>query len=569
MKKLSLISLILSLLLISACSSDVKIEDKDKVINNETEACLNFAIYEKYNTLDPIKVIDETSFQILSQVYEPLLRFNESDLTLEPLLAESWSVSDDNLIYTFNLKKDVFFHDNKCYENGKGKMFNAHDVVYTFERIYSSIEGNYGYNLFKNTIEGGEQHKATGSGITGIKIIDDFTVSFTLKEPSSSFINLMAIECSAIVNKIAASQNEVSGTGPFFYQKKNDTEQAIKLIKNNNYHINDNNGFKLPYLDAISYNYIKEGDDELSLFKEGKLDVISGVPPESIKEIVASEISNFQNKSKKYILGRYPKIITSFLNLNTAIEPFNNPKIRKALSKAIDKEKIVDNILKGEAYSPGFHGLVPPAIKNYDFSSVIGHEFNVTKAKKLLSEAGYPNGQNFPPIKFSVGKGNTSVRVALEIQKQLLANLNINVEISSLLQKEIIALNNTSKTNMTLSGWLGEFPDPISFLSICYGADLPKSITETAYPNESRFNNKTFNQLYEKAVTTLDLKKRYELCLDADQIIANEVPVIPLWYHENYQLIQSSVKNYKTNPMSIQYLTYVKIEAPLTSKSEE
>ena len=134
-------------------------------------------------------------------------------------------------------------------------------------------------------------------------------------------------------------------------------------------------------------------------------------------------------------------------------------------------------------------------ILGYDFSSVIGHELNISKAKTLLAKAGYPNGKGLPIIKFAVGKGNTSVRVALEIQKQLLANLNVNVEISSLFQKEIIALNDSSQTNMSLSGWLAEFPDPVSFLSICYGGSVPKSINESAFPNESRFKNTKFDQL--------------------------------------------------------------------------
>ncbi|MGB0882441.1 MAG: ABC transporter substrate-binding protein [Vicingaceae bacterium] len=562
MKKIFLSSLIISVFLFSACNTD----NKKKHIQKEKESisnCLDFAIHEKYTTLDPIKIKDETSFYILSQIYEPLLRFNESDLTLEPLLAESWSISEDNLVYTFKLKKNVFFHNNKT------KAFNANDVVYTFERIFSNIEGNYAYSLFRNTVKGGEQHKNTGEKISGINVIDDYTISFTLSKPSSHFLNLLAIECAAIVNKSAIEKNIVAGTGPFVYDKKNDTDLLIKLNKNTNYHITSKKGSPLPYIDAVAFNYIKDGQDELSLFKAGKLDVIDGIPPESVKEIVETEISNFQNKPNKYILGRYPKISTSYLSINTAIEPFNNTNVRRAINMAIDKEKIVTQVLKGEAYSPGNNGLVPPAIKGYDYSSVIGEEHNVSKAKKLLAKAGYPNGKDFPIIKFSTGKGNSSVRVALEIQKQLLSNLNINVEISSLTQQELYELNSSSNTNISLSGWLGEFPDPISFLSLCYGKDLPETITESAYPNESRFNNKKFNQLYEKATTTLDLKKRYELCLDADQIIANEVPVIPLWYHENYQLIHSSIKNYKANPMNIQYLTHVKIEVPTPVKKEE
>ena len=568
MKKLVLNALICFLFLLFSCGGNENSNTENEIQNNTINSCLDFAINEKYSTLDPIKIIDVTSFHILSQLYEPLLRFNETDLTLEPLLAESWSISEDNLVYTFKLKKGVYFHDNTCFNNGKGKEFNASDVIYSFERIFSSTERNYAYSLFKNTIKGAEEHKSSGGGISGIKAINNYTVSFTLTKPSSNFLNLMAITSGAIVTKTAIEKNEITGTGPFTYDKKNDTDSAITLLKNKNYHILDKKGNSLPYIGAVAYNYIKNGENELSLFKEGKLDIIVGVSPESVKEIVESQISDFKNATTKFVLERSQKNITSYLNLNTAIAPFNRVKIRQAIAMAINKTKIVDKVLKGEAFSPGNHGMVPPAIKNYNFSSVIGHEYNVVKAKKLLAKAGYPEGKRFPTVKFSTGKGNISVRVALEIQKQLLANLNINVEISSLLQKDILVLNDSSQTNMSFTSWLGDFPDPVSFLSLCYGANVPKSIKMSAFPNESRYKNTKFDKLYRQATITLDTKERYELCLKADQIIATEVPVIPLWYHENFQLIHSSVKNYKSNPMSIQYLVHVKIEEPLPNKKE-
>ena len=126
--------------------------------------------------------------------------------------------------------------------------------------------------------------------------------------------------------------------------------------------------------------------------------------------------------------------------------------------------------------------------------------------------------------------------------------------------KEMIDLNANSEVNMCLRGWLGEFPDPVTFLSLFYGADVPASPQEMSFPNESRYKNNKFDKIYEEALVTIDDTKRYELCLVADQMIATDVPVIPLWYHENYQLIQSVVSGYQANSMNIQYLTYVKID---------
>ena len=563
MKKVILSFVVVSIMLLSACGGDENAtQENDNPIVNLTTGdggCLDFAIAEKYHTLDPINVTNVVTFHIVSQIYEPLLRFDEKDLSFQPLLAESWSISEDNLTLTFQLKKEVYFQDNACFEGGKGRELKSSDVIYTFKRIYSE-KNSYAYSLFKNTIKGGEELQTNGE-ISGLKAIDDYTVEFTLTKAFSNFVNLLATVSSAIVPKEAIENNAVAGSGPFTYKKDHDTEQAIILLKNQNYHVSDKSGNRLPYLGSVAFNYVKPGQEQLDLFMNDKLDIITGIPPESIKDIVESQISDFQDKPVRYVLGRYPQVATSFLNLNNAVAPFDNIKVRKAVGMAINKSRIVDDVLKGEAYGAANHGIVPAAIKNYDFSSIVGQEYNVSQAKKMLAESGYPNGKGIPTLSFATGKGNTSLRVALEIQKQLLTNLGINVEISSLSLKEIMEMNSKSRINLSLSGWLGEFPDPINFLSLFYGANVPSNNEEGSYPNESRYKNVKFDKLYEEALVTIDTKKRYELYLTADQIIASEVPIIPLWYHENYQLIQSIVKDYQPNSMNILYLTHVKLVA--------
>lgn len=569
MKKIVLSFVVISVLLMSCGGGENSTSENDEQNdeqNDKANNCLDFAISEKYNTLDPINVTSVVSFHIASQIYEPLLRFDEKDLSLQPLLAESWVISDDNLVHTFQLKKGIHFQDNSCFADGKGRELKASDVVYSFKRIYSK-DSSYASSLFKNIIKGADEVQSGGE-LSGVKAIDDYTIEFTLNRPSSIFMSLLASVNSSIVAQEAVEKNIVVGSGPFKYNKENDTEIAVTLTRNQNYHISDKNGTKLPYLESVAFNYVKSGQEQLNLFMDNKLDVIAGIPPESVKDIVESQIADFQDKPVKYVLGRYPQVTTSFLNLNTSISPFNNLKVRQAVGMAINKTRIVNDVLKGEAYGPGDHGIVPASIKDYDFSSIVGHEYNVAKAKELLAEAGFPKGKDFPTLKFATGKGNTSLRVALEIQKQLLTNLNINVEISSISMIERRKLNSTSQLHLSLSGWLGEFPDPISFFSLFYGEYVPSSNENSSYPNESRYKNDKFDKLYEQMLITVDTKKRYELCLTADQIIATEVPVIPLWYHENYQLIQSIVKNYQPNSMKIQYLTWVKLEDTPVEKKQ-
>lgn len=566
MKRL-ILSLSICTVLLTACGGDQnnnESNNNDIATNNSDDECLDFAITEKYGSLDPIKITDVASFHIASQVFEPLLQFSEKDLSVEPLIAESWEISEDNLTVTIKLKKGVHFQDNKCFENGKGREVKTSDVLYTFKRIFSE-EGNYAYSFFKNKIVGSEEFKTNGGEISGISVIDDYTLTFTLTESSSNFTSLLATIATGIVAKEAIEKNAIVGSGPFVYKAENDTEKSITLEKNNNYHL----GKEFPYLSCVSFNYVKSGQEQLDLFMKGELDVITGLPSKSIKEIVEQQIADFQQDPVKYVLGRSPQAATTFISLNTSKAPFDNVKVRKAIGMAIDKSRIVDKILKGEAAGPGDHGIVTSAINGYDFSSVVGLEFDVDKAKELLASAGYKDGANFPTLILACGKGNTSLRVAFEIQKQLATNLSVNVEISSVTLAEKNAMNSKSECHLSLNGWLAEYPDPTSFLSLYYGKNVPATNDLVSYPNESRYKNSEFDKLYEEALITIDKQKRYELCLAADQIIASEVPGIPLWYHEDYHLIQSKVKGYHPNAMNIQNLVHIKMEEVSTKETKQ
>jgi peptide/nickel transport system substrate-binding protein len=573
MKNFGLGFIIGLLVIITSCGGDATKTDEDSTSNNKLENKLNFAITEKYQTLDPISISDVTSFHIASQIFECLLRFDDTDLSLQPMIAKSWVVSEDGLTYTFHLKKGVHFQDNDCFDSGKGRELKAADVVYTFKRICSNESDNYAYQLFKDKIVGAVEFHDSELGLNekeleGVKAIDDYNVEIKLNKVSSIFLESVATIFGGIVAKEAIEKNAIVGTGPFVYSKASDSDTEIVLAKNNNYHIKDAEGNALPYLDAVSFNYIPQGQEQLDAFMAGDIDVVTNIPPNAIKELVEDQIADFQDRPVKYFLGRNAETSISFLDLNTTIEPLNNKKVRQAIAHAINKSRIVEDILKGEAYGPADHGLVPPSVRNYDFTSVVGLEYNVQKAKKLLAEAGYKDGKGFPTLIFTTNKNNTSLKVALNIQKQLLTNLNINVEISAVTLAESMETKKYAKGGISLEGWLAEYPDALSFLILAYGENVPKSLEEPSYPNGSRYVNPEFDKIYKNASETLDEKQKHELCLVADQMVTSDAPMIPLWYHEKYGLIQSSVKNYNPNAMNIWYLTRVKIGAPTPNKKK-
>lgn len=524
---------------------------------------LTLSELERYTTLDPLQVLDVVSFHVTQQLFESLLRFDEDNLSLQPSLATSWEVDKTKLVYVFKLRKGVFFHENNCFGASGSRELKGGDVLYSFKRIYTKSKNNAAYALFRGKIDGGEAfYKDTITSfhkkkLEGVKLLDDYTVQITLNQPDASFLNSIATVAASIVAEEAIVNGDVVGTGPFVYRKDSDLEVQIELFKNHNYYLKDNESQQLPYLSSVVFKYIKSTQKQLDLFLLGELDVIVNLPAKGVKEIVNNQIADFQDKPVKYVLGSYPEMATSFININNTKPPFDNKKVRQAIAMALDKNKIIDEVLKGEAFNTANNGVVPPAITHYDYSSVVGLEFDIVKAKELLSEVGYPNGEGFPVVTLASGRSNNNLRTALNIQKQLLVNLNIDVEIESFSIAEVLAKESKGETEMVLIAWLAEFPDPISFLSLFNGN---KSKEDVISLNRSGYNNDTYNRLYKKALIAKDRRTKYELCLQLDQIIANDVPVIPLWYHENFRLFQAYIKNYQANTMDIHYLVNVSVD---------
>jgi len=243
MKKLFYYTFVIVVVIgLQACNdegSTQKNEVQQQDVNTGQDNILDFIAQEKYQTLDPTKVLDLTSAQVLSQINECLVRFDEDNLSIKPMLASFWEVDPSGLSYTFHLNKEVFFHDNACFEGGKGRVFNASDVVFTFKRICSPSEGNYGYSLFKELIVDAQDYYEGKQTKFGVEAIDAYTVKFNIIKPSSNFLQLLGSIFSAIVSEEAINSNQIVGTGPFIYTKENDTETSITLLRNSNYHLKE------------------------------------------------------------------------------------------------------------------------------------------------------------------------------------------------------------------------------------------------------------------------------------------------------------------------------------------
>jgi peptide/nickel transport system substrate-binding protein len=528
---------------------------------------------DKLQTLNPIQITDAISNHVATQIYEGLVKFDPRTLEVVPCIAESWTMDEAGTMYTFKLRSDVKFHDDACFSDGKGRAVTAKDVQYSLERLCMDNGKNENFtSTFSHRVVGADEYFAKGSAaksgeLSGIKIVDDQTITISLEAPSNSFLYILANSAASIIPSEAVEkyQDQVHvGTGPFrFSSIAADTSQLV-LVRNENYYGKDSLGNQLPFMDTIKISYIDNKVAELDLFQKGELDFVWGLNADAVKTFVPQVIQDFTAKPPKYILYHSSELVTQMYEFNTTRPPFNDVRVRQAFCYAVDRNYIVNEVLAGEAYGPGINGICPPALPGYRASDITGYEkigadeaetrankmAEREMAKKLLAEAGFPDGKDFPVVKLVLNSGGSrNTRVAEAIAGQLREYLNINVEIANVSLQQKMTDAKYARSDIFRSAWVADYPSAETFLSLFYGADVPDSLSQPSFPNTTRYKNAKFDSLYNLARQAKTIEEANRLYKEAEQVMMADAPAMILWYDENYRLAQSRVRNFWPNPM--------------------
>jgi oligopeptide transport system substrate-binding protein len=303
-------------------------------------------------------------------------------------------------------------------------------------------------------------------------------------------------------------------------------------------------------LDSVIVDITGSAEKAWEGFKNGRYDFISSLPANQLKTIVEENIADFKGKDPKYILERNAEMITQYYLFNIHKKPFDDVKVRQAISYAIDRDKLIERVLFGQAFGPAVNGIVPPTFEFYRSTEVQGYHFDIEKAKKLLAEAGYPDGKGFPEVKLIVNAGNMrNNTVAGEIQKQLMMNLNVNITFESLPNDSKFLLQTSGGGDIFRDGWVADYPSPESFLSIFYGEPVENDTSHISYPNTQRYVNKEYDLYYEKGRDALDRDTAAAYFLKAEKILMADAPLITLWYESNYRLLSNHLVNFYVNPL--------------------
>ena len=563
-----------------SCGGDKNSKESDEMLRQAEGGVFFGGVFrinesEYIKNLFPHNITDAYSYRVASQIYEGLFKFSPETLEVIRGLVEDYQVDETGTIYTLQLKKGIFFHDNPCFNDGKGREMKANDVKYCFTKLCTNSINNQNFSIFKGILKGADEYYAASTGnkkpdfeVQGIHVKDEYTIELELIEPNSLLIVNLSRPACFIYPKEAEDKYGIDmrinavGTGPFSINV-DDVEEDISIIlkKNPNYHLKDEFGNQLPYLDAISIQFIKDKKTELFEFRKGNLDMIYRLPTEYIIEILEETMPGANGEYSQFQLQRSPEMMTQFLTLNNQKGVFKNKYVRKAFNFAIDRTTILDFVLNGEGYAPGNHGITPPVFSNYNIESIKGYKLNIDSARYYLNKAGYGEGRGFPTLQFLLNaEGERNTNVAVEIQKQLKDHINVDVELQILPFAQLLEKSYSGEYNILRAAWVADFPSPENFLWIFSSKDVPNSLDEASYPNVARYINKNFDKDYESALKAKTIREANEYFRKAEMQLMEDAPVIILWYDEGYRLIQSFVKNFPNNPMQYRDLGKVYFE---------
>lgn len=527
---------------------------------------------EDFRTLYPLNIVETVGHHIGSQVYEGLVKFNQKDLSIMPSLATRWDALDSNMRFVFHVRKGVFFHDDACFTatQGKGREMTAQDVKFCFDQLCTSSPNNQNFSsTLKDRVVGAneyysatEQNQFPAGGVSGIKVVDDSTLEVSLVHPMPGFLAILATQGAWIYPKEALDKygddmrKQCVGTGPFRVKSIKEGESVI-LEYNPTYWMFDENGNRLPYLDIVQFRFIKDKRSEIIAFRNKELDMVFRLPVEMAKDILG-ELDEAKMHGADFVIQTAPAMSLTYYGFQHKLAPFDNVKVRQAFNYSINRQEIADKKLNGDAI-PGIHGIVPPSVIGYNADSLVGYSYDPDKARKLLAEAGYPGGKGFPEMTLQInsGGGDRNTITADYVAHQLNEVLGITVKVETMPFAQHLESIETGKTMFWRTGWVADYPDPETFLTILYSKHIPADLNTRSSTNSVRYSSARFDSLYNAAVHEGNTAKRADLFLQADRVQMEEAAIMPIYYESNDRLVQRNVRNFDINPMEFRDMTRV------------
>lgn len=565
-----------------ACGGSSENKEGDDVVKRVAKGNVEYGgvfkvnEFEDFKSLYPLSIIDAPSYRIATQIYEGPLKFDPATLNTVSGLAEV-TANEDATIFTLKIRKGVFFHDDECFADGKGREVKAKDFKYCFDRLCSFDGNNQLYYLFQKRVKGApeyfkstEEKKPLKGGVSGVKVIDDYTIEISLNYSFSGFTKILAHPACFIYPEEAVKKygddmrTKCVGTGPF--RVKVIKEGYVILTRNDNYWAKDEFGNQLPYLNGVKITFIKEKKTELMEFRKRSLDMVWKLPVDEIPNILTNFDQAKSGGNIDFELQSVNSLSIQYYSFLVNSDVFKDKRVRQAFNYAIDREKICDFVLQGEG-EPANYGFIPPFPGYSAYQSVKGFTYDVNKAKALMAQAGFPNGRGFPEITLQLNSGGSTNKVVAEaIQNMLRENLGIAVSLDILPFPEHVNRFEHGKTKFWRTAWIADYPDPENFLSMFESTGVPAEADARSFPNTSRYVNATYDTLLKQASQEIDEVKRNAMYSQLDQMLIDDAVVMPIYYDNFIRLLQKNVRNLPINAM--EYRDFTKVYFSNSGKKE-
>lgn len=511
--------------------------------------------YFHYNEVDGIASLDpafaknRSTMWSVHQLYNTLVEV-DSQLHTTPSLANRWTVSEDRTTYTFYLRNDVFFHNDDAFPGGKGRRMTAKDVVYSFNRLLDKAIASPGSWIFNGKVDSLQPFTA----------VDDTTFILKLLRPYNPILGILSMQYCSIVPREAVEKwgsdfrRHPVGTGPFQFVAWEEG-QALILKRNEIYFERDSSGNRLPYLQGLKVSFNDSRATEFLLFRQGKLDFINDIDPSFKDEVLTKRGLLRKEWQGKIMLQTHPYLNIEYFGLlvdSTSslvkASPTRVRKIRQAINYGIDREKMV-LYMRNSLGIPAQAGFIPAGLPSFDSTIVRGYHYDPQLARKLLAEAGYDKKAIPVTLLTTPVYASTADYIARQLQE---VGLKIQVEI---VQKSLLLeMTSTSRALFFRASWIADYPDAENYLSVFYSKN-------PAPPNYTRYNNPRFDALFEQALLEKNDSARYALYQQADQLIINDAPVVPLWYDVVVRVVQPWVSGFQPNALNMLELRKVRLNS--------
>lgn len=491
---------------------------------------LRYALTAEPTTLDPALVSDGSTIDLLQHLYEGLVGWNEQNEVVPMLAAEMPKISADGKTYTFTLREGAKFTN--------GRAVTAEDVKYSLTRALDKRLNSPVVMTYLNDIVGAEAvNRGTATDLAGVVAKDARTVEIRLVAPRAYFLGKLTYPTSYVLAKeevqkgslldgvpTLAVANSV-GTGPFRLASYTPQDKAV-LEANPDYW-----GGR-PKLRQIERRVLLSAQTRRNLYETGQLDILTDVPKGEYE-------TDRDNPNLKDQLKLFNRAAVYYIGLNqTHYAPFRDKRVRQAFAHAIDKDAIIKNVLLD--VTPRAEGVVPIGIPGYD-ETIRGLPYDPERAKRLLAEAGYPNGKGLPPLTLTFREKWPDLSKTGEIVKEQLAAIGVNINLNEMEWGAFLKATDDKRVDFFHMRWGADYLDPQNFLSVLLHGGAPE--------NRTNYKNPAFDALLDQADVALDPEKRWTLYRRAERIVVDDAPWVPLYFQRDIELIKPYVTGIRDSLM--------------------